>query len=54
MIDQYGRYVATGIGMETTTTVKSDGGTHVLVYPPRVSAPGGGVEGGIFFRGRER
>lgn len=55
MIDQYGRYVGDWYSAwETTTTVKSDGGTHVLVYPPRVSAPGGGVEGGIFFRGRER
>lgn len=56
MLDQHGRYVGDWYSeLGTTTSVKSDGGSRVLVYPPRTSAPaGGGVEGGIFFRGRER
>lgn len=42
MLDQYGRYVGDWYSeLGTTTTVKSDGGTHVLVYPPDISRPGG-------------
>lgn len=55
MLDQYGRYVGDWYSeMGTTTTVRSDGGTRVLVYPPQISRGGEGTEGGDFFRGRIR
>lgn len=55
MIDQYGRYIGDWYSTwDTTTSIRSDGGTHVLIYPPRISAPAGGTEGGEFFRGRIR
>lgn len=55
MLDQYGRYVGEWYSLwDASTTIRSDGGTLVLVYPPRISAPEGGTEGGEFFRGRIR
>jgi len=55
MLDQYGRYVGDWYSdLNTTTTVRSDGGARVLIYPPQSTGPGLGTEGGEFFRGRLR
>lgn len=55
LLDQYGRYVGEWYSpWEYTNSVKSDGGNRVLVYPPRVSAPGDGPGGGELFRGGRR
>jgi hypothetical protein len=40
MLDQYGRYVGDWYSLwGTEAAIKSDGGTHVVIYPPRLPHP---------------